>query len=158
MAQVVPQTKIYENRWFWVVAFALVILVSAVAGFMSAGGSVEGTIETVTHAAKTNRPILNAPSTREQIRRANVARSFERVLKLIQDGVIQRLHEPSRRLYINDPVWEVMSRGEKAHVAEVVAEYLDWVHDDHTGRVTVHSFRNGSRVAFTQGGIFYVNR
>lgn len=158
MAQVVPQTRIYENRWFWVVAFALVILVSAVAGFMSAGGSVEGTIETVAQAAKTNRPILNAPTTREQIRKINAARSFERVLKLIQEGVIQRLHEPTRRLYINDPVWEAMGAGEKEQVARVVAEYLDWVHDKHTGQVTVHSFRNGGRVAFTQGGTFYLNQ
>ena len=146
MAKIVPQTKIYENRWFWVAAFAMVILVSAIAGFYSAGGNVEGTIETVKYGHKAT--VSSSPEqVAKKIREINIARSFERVLKLIQEGVIQRLDEPTRRLYVNDPVWEVMGAGRREHVARVVAEYLDWVHGSHTGDVYVHSFRNGGLVA-----------
>ena len=146
MAKVIKTERIYENRWFWVVAFAAVILVSAIAGFYSAGGNVEGTIETVKYANKAT--VSSKPEqVAKRIREINIARSFERVLKLIQEGVIQRLDEPTRRLYVNDPVWEVMGQGRKEHVARVVAEYLDWVHNSHTGHVYVHSFRNGGLVA-----------
>ena len=146
MAKVVNQTRIYENRWFWVVAFSAVILISAIAGFYSAGGSVEGTVEAVKY--RHNATVSSTPeAVAKKVREMNIARSFERVLKLIQEGVIQRLDEPTRRLYINDPMWELMGIGRREQVARVVAEYLDWVHDRHTGQVYVHSFRNGALVA-----------
>lgn len=124
----------------------MVILISAVAGFYSAGGSVDGTIDAVKYRNKTtvsSDPVALA----KKVREVNIARSFQKVLKLIQEGVIQRLDEPSRRLYVNDPVWEVMDAGRKQYVAQVVAEYLDWVHDNHTGQVYVMSFRHGGLVA-----------
>ena len=146
MAEIVPQTRIYENRWFWVVAFAIVILISAISGFYSAGGSVESTIEAVKYGNKST--VSSSPDAlAKKVREFNIAQSFEKVLKLIQEGVIQRLDEPTRRLYINDPVWELMGAGRKEYIARVVAEYLDWVHDNHTGQVYVLSFRNGGMVA-----------
>ena len=155
MAKVVNQTRIYENKWFWVAAFAAVIIFSGIAGFYSAGGSVEGTVEAVKY--RHNATVSSTPeAVAKKVREMNIARSFERVLKLIQDGVIQRLDEPTRRLYINDPVWEVMSTGQKENVARVVAEYLDWVHDRHTGQVYVHSFRNGTLVAGVNKGRSFV--
>ena len=127
-------------------AFSAVIVVSAIAGFYSAGGSVAGTIETVKYGHKST--VSSSPEeVTQQIREANITRSFEKVLKLIQEGVIQRLDEARRRLYINDPVWQAMSNSRREQVARVVAEYLDWVRDHHTGRVYVLSFRNGQVIA-----------
>ena len=148
MAKVVKTERIYENKWFWVAAFTAVILISAIAGFYSAGGSVQGTIETVKHARKANN-IANVGKRNyaEQARQHAIAQTFGEVLKLIQAGVIQRLDEARRQLYVNDPVWEVMSRDRKERVVRIVAEYLDWINDDHTGMVTAHSFRDGTVVA-----------
>lgn len=146
MAEIVPQTRIYENRWFWVVAFAIVILASAISGFYSAGGSVDSTVEAVKFGNKST-VSSNPEAIAKKVREVNMARSFEKVLKLIQEGVIQRLDESTRRLYINDPVWEVTGDGRKEYIARVVAEYLDWVHDSHTGQVYVLSFRNAGLVA-----------
>ncbi len=159
MTQKIDADRFYENKWFWVAAFSAVILFSAIGGFYSAGGSVEATIETVQQARRTTTQtssIGDDPiNIAEQVRSAGVSRSLSAVQKLMQEGIIQRLNEPGRNLYVNDALWELMTPSRKERIARVVAEYLDWVNDSHTREVNIFSFRNGVRIAeIGKGGAF----
>lgn len=73
--------------------------------------------------------------------------SYQKVMKLIQEGVIKRIDEPNRLLYVNDPVWKLTTHERRDYTIRVVAEYLDWVSDDATGKLDVRSFRNGKQIA-----------
>ena len=163
MTQKIDTDRFYENKWFWVAAFGAVVLFSAIGGFYSAGGNVQATIETVQQARKTSTQsssIGDDPiNIAEQVRSAGIGRSLNAVQKLMQEGVIQRLNEPGRNLYVNDALWELMTPSRKERIARVVAEYLDWVNDSHTRQVSIFSFRNGGRIAeIGKGGAFRLLR
>lgn len=72
--------------------------------------------------------------------------SYEKVQKLIQAGIIKRINEPERKLFVNDPIWKVTTAERREYTIRVVAEYLDWVNGNATGKVDVRSFRTGGRL------------
>lgn len=65
------------------------------------------------------------------------------VSKLIAEGIIRRINEPKRQLFINDTIWNLISYERKQRTVRVVGEYLDWVNDTQSGRVNVLSFKTG---------------
>ncbi len=131
-----------------------VIIASVLVGIYSTGEGPAGTIDTIFSTPKKARSYAgggNFFAGEEEIDMVEFEykrmRALERVSKITEEGVIQRINEPKRKLYINDPVWAAMKRDRHEHVARVVADYLDVVNNDPTGMVTVHSFRNGQLVA-----------
>ena len=83
---------------------------------------------------------------------------LKRVSKFIEAGIIQRINEANRQLFINDPVWHAMSVSRQEQVARVVVGYLDVVNENDPGTVTVFSFRTGGAIADIKGGGFTVYR
>ena len=67
------------------------------------------------------------------------------IMKL-NPGLISRLYEEKRLLYVNDPVWKVTTSERRAFTVRAIAEYLDWIHGTSSGMVDVRSFRNGRRL------------
>ena len=139
-----------------------VFIASALVGIFSTGQSPEGIIDTFYDAppdpAYYARQKAYLPGEEEmdmvewEYKRM---RTLERVSKITEEGVIHRINEPRRQLFINDPVWIVMPEDRQEHVARVVADYLDVVNNEPTGMVTVHSYRDGQRLAaINRGGTF----
>ena len=131
-----------------------IVIASVLVGIYSTGQDPTGTIDTIFSLPKKARSYAgggNFSAGEEEIDMVEFEykrmRALERVSKITEEGVIQRINEPQRKLYINDPVWTVMQKDRHEHVARVVADYLAVVNNDPTGMVTVHSFRNGQRVA-----------
>ena len=131
-----------------------IIIASVLVGIYSTGQDPTGTIDTIFSVPNKARSYAgggNFFAGEEEVDMVEFEykrmRALERVSKITEEGGIQRMNEPKRELYINDPVWTAMNRDRHEHVARVVADYLDVVNNDPTGMVTVHSFRNGQRVA-----------
>ena len=131
-----------------------IVVASVLIGIFSTGQGPVGTIDTIFSSPPKLRPHKSNKDSRTGEEEIDMVeweykrmRTLERVTKITEEGVIHRINEPKRRLYINDPVWMLMQSDRHEHVARVVAEYLDVVNNDFTGMVTVHSFRNGQRIA-----------
>ena len=51
----------------------------------------------------------------------------------------RKSYEEKRLLYVNDPVWMVISSERKSFTVRAIAEYLDWVHGTSTRMVDVRN-------------------
>ena len=133
---------VHHQLWFWAVLIAFMAL-SVYSGSSSAN------VEDATQVIETPNRWSDLPQADEipvTIDRDQVARQrFAAIMKL-NPGLIMRLYEEKRLLYVNDALWEVTSSKRRAFTIRAVVEYLDWVHGTSTGTVDVRSFRNGQRL------------
>ena len=138
--------------WFWA-AMSVLVVFSVFAGF-SSGRSAEASTEAPTLSTATAPAPLSLRATEGMLAQLTPEQLVQyqecarNVSKLIQEGLVQRIDEENRRLYVNDPVWRISTTERKTHVARVVTEYLDWVTTVHPGKLDIRSFRNGKRLAF----------
>ena len=112
-------------------------------------GSSSANVEDATQVIETPNRWPDLPQADEipvTIDRDQVARQrFAAIMKL-NPGLIMRLYEEKRLLYVNDALWKVISSKRRAFTISAVVEYLDWVDGTSTGTVDVRSFRNGQRL------------
>jgi len=138
---------IHHQWWFWAVLIAFMAL-SLYGGSRSSSANVEDAT-----------PIVETPHRWSDLTQANASpieidqvheasHRFAEIRKMIP-GLISRLYEEKRLLYVNDPVWKVTSNERRAFTVRAIAEYLDWIHGTSTGMVEVRSFRSGRRLMVT---------
>ncbi len=133
---------VHRQQWFWAVLIAF-MAISVYSGSSSAN------VEDATQVIETPNRWSDLPQADEipvTIDRDQVARQrFAAIMKL-NPGLIMRLYEEKRLLYVNDALWKVISSKRRAFTIRAVVEYLDWVDGTSTGTVDVRSFRNGQRL------------
>lgn len=150
------RTRRQRKRLFWMAVLVAVVVVITFAG-LSSDDIPEGIITTNYGPARTSWTYKGEEVTKEQW---EVLRGIglKRVSKFIEAGIIQRINEAKRQLFINDPVWYAMSVDRQEHVARVVVGYLDVVNENNPGTVGVFSFRTGGSIAGINGGTYTVYR
>ena len=137
---------VYKHWGFWAVLAVCLLLLSLAGGALANSG----------HFSDDHLADPDASIHAEQGHRSAARSTWERtqhlskVRRFLKKGVIARIHEPSRSLYVNDPVWNVFSDDQKEQTVRVVAEYLDWVHEAETGMLDVRSHRTGRRLMMIQ--------
>ena len=141
--------------------FVILIVVITVGGIIVIGETPAGT--TITHFGN---PGAQTPSSSysmgtseyvEEEWQAIRSARLQRVSKFIKEGIVQRINESSRQLFVNDAIWFSMSQDRQENVARVVAEYLDVVNENNPGTVAVFSFRSGRLVSeVKEGGVYAV--
>ena len=148
-SRVVEKEKkpIHHQRWFWAVVIAFMAL-SLYGGSRSSSATVEDAT-----------PIVETPHRWSDLTQANASpiemdqaheasHRFAEIMKLTP-GLISRLYEEKRLLYVNDPVWKVTTSERRAFTIRAIAEYLDWILGTSSGMVEVRSFRNDRRLKVT---------
>ncbi len=135
------------------------ILVLAIVGILYAGLSAEDApdgIITTNYGAPKKRTswIYQGVEVTQEEWEFQRSMGLKRVSKYIEAGIIQRINEAHRQLFINDPVWFAMGIGRQEHVVRVVVGYLDVVNENNPGTVTVFSFRTGGAIADLKAGTF----
>ena len=141
------EKPIHHQWWFWAVLIAF-MAISLYGGSRSSSAGVE-------HAS----PIEETPQRSSDLTEANASpieidRVHEASTRLaaiikLNPGLISRLYEEKRLLYVNDPVWNATSRERRAFTIRAIVEYLDWIHGTSSGMVDVRSFRNGRQLMVT---------
>jgi len=149
------KTAIYEERWFWLLILGLIVI-SIYGGMRSGTVHSESIKEDEMEAILPNR--TNTESSDEALNDVHwedtggaggYSASVAQVTKLLQSGVIKRINENTRQLYVNDVVWKLYTYEQKDEVITIVLTYLDWVNPNQKGKIDVRSFRNGKRLAGT---------
>ena len=145
-SRVVEKEKktIHLPGWLWAVLIAFMAL-SLYGGILSSSASVEHAPQIEeTPQRSSDLPQENvSPIEADQVHEAS--HRLAAIMKL-NPGLISRLYEEKRLLYVNDPVWKVTSNERKAFTIRAIGEYLDWIHGTSSGMVDVRSFRNGRRL------------
>ena len=138
---------VHHQPWFWAVLIAFMAL-SVYSGSYSSSANAEDATQ-----------VVEIPHRRSDLPQANEVpveidrgqgrtQRFAAITKL-NPGLIMRLYEEKRLLYVNDALWKVISSKRRAYTIRAVVEYLDWVHGTSSGTVDVRSFRNGQRLMIT---------
>ena len=148
-SRVVEKEKkpIHHQWWFWAALVALMAL-SLYGGSRSSSANVEDATQIVETPHRWS-DLPQADASPIAIDRAHEASNrFAAIMKL-NPGLISRLYEEKRLLYVNDPVWRATSSERRAFTIRAIVEYLDWIHGTSSGMVDVRSFRNGRRLMVT---------
>ena len=138
------RTPVHHQRWFWAVLTVFVAL-SLYTGIRSSSANVGYATQIVETPHRWSDLTQANASPMETDRAHEASHRFAAIMKL-NPGLISRLYEEKRLLYVNDPIWKVTSSERRAFTVRVIAEYLDWIHGTSTGMVDVRSFRNGRRL------------
>ena len=138
---------IHHQWWFWAVLIAFMAL-SLYGGSRSSSANVEDATPIVETPHRWS-DLTQADAIPMETDRDHVASQRFAAIKKLNPGLISRLYEEKRLLYVNDPVWKVTSRERRAFTIRAIVEYLDWIHGTSTGMVDVRSFRNGRRLKVT---------
>ncbi len=141
------RTPVHHQWWFWVVLIAFMAL-SLYGGSRSSSANVGDAtpiVETPQRWSDLNQADASPIATDRDHEASN---RLAAIIKL-NPGLISRLYEEKRLLYVNDPVWKVTTGERRAFTVRAIAEYLDWIHGTSTGTVDVRSFRNGKRLMIT---------
>ena len=145
---VVEKKPVHHQRWFWAVLIALMAL-SVYSGSYSSSANVAVNVKDPTQGIETPHRRSDLPQADEppmEIDQGQGASQRFAAITKLTPGLIMRLYEKKRLLYVNDAVWEVTSSKRRAFTVRAVVEYLDWVQGTSTGTVDVLSFRNGQRL------------
>ena len=139
-----------------------VIFVGVLGGLYAAEERPRGTIVTKYGSPNkkwtSDRPPRGMPELTQEEWEVKRNLSLKRVSKFIAAGIIQRINEAKRQLFVNDPVWHSMSRDRQEHVSRTVLEYLDVVNGNNPGTMGIFSFRSGQVVAAIKGGAFIIHQ
>ncbi len=138
---------VHHQWWFWAVLVALMAL-SLYSGSRSSSTNVEYATPIVETRQRSS-DLTQADASPVEIDQVHEASHRFAAIKKLNPGLISRLYEEKRLLYVNDPVWKVTSSKRKAFTIRAIAEYLDWIHGTSSGMVDVRSFRNGQRLKVT---------
>ncbi len=135
---------VHHQWWFWAVLMALMVL-SLYFGSRSSGDHIVYASQIVEPRQRSSDlPQAEAiPIEFDQVHEAS--NRLAAIMKL-NPGLIMRIYEEKRLLYVNDAVWKVTTSERRAFTVRAIAEYLDWIHGTSTGMVDVRSFRNGRRL------------
>ncbi len=138
---------IHHQRWFWAVVIAFMAL-SLYGGSRSSSANV-GDAPPIVETPHRWSDLTQTHAIPMETDRGHVAsQRFAAIMKL-NPGLIMRLYEEKRLLYVNDAVWKVTTSERRAFTIRAVVEYLDWIQGTSTGMVDVRSFRNGRRLMVT---------
>ena len=136
------------------------IFVGVLGGLYAADDRPSGTIVTTYGSPNSKRiverPPRGLPELSEEEWEVKRSLSLKRVSKFIAGGIIQRINEAKRQLFVNDAIWHTMSRDRQEHVARTVLEYLDVVNGNSPGTMGVFSFRTGQVLGAIKGGAFVI--
>ncbi len=147
-SRVVEEEKkpVHHQLWFWAVLIAFMAL-------SVYSGSSSAYVEDATQVVEIPHRSSDLPQANEipvEIDRGQGrSQRFAAITKL-NPGLIMRLYEEKRLLYVNDAVWKVISSKRRAYTIRAVVEYLDWIQGTSSGMVDVRSFRNGQRLMITE--------
>ena len=148
-SRVVEEEKkpIHHQWWFWAMLIALMAL-SLYGGSRSSSAGVEHAppIEETRHRSS---DLTQADASPMETDRDHEASTRLAAIIKLNPGLISRLYEEKRLLYVNDPVWRATSRERRAFTIRAIVEYLDWIHGTSSGMVDVRSFRNGRQLMVT---------
>ena len=148
-SRVVEKEKkpIHHQRWFWAVLIAFVAL-SLYGGSCSSSENV-GDVTPIVETPHRWSDLTRANASPIEIDQVHEASNRLAAIMKLNPGLIVRLNEEKRLLYVNEPVWKVTTSERRAFTIRAIAEYLDWIQGTSTGRVDVRSFRNGRRLMVT---------
>ncbi len=148
-SRVVEEEKkpIHYQWWFWAALVALMAL-SLYIGSRSGGDHIVYASQIVEPRQRSS-DLLQDDAIPIEIDHVHEASNRFAAIKKLNPGLISRLYEEKRLLYVNDPVWKVTSSERRAFTVRAIAEYLDWIHGTSTGMVEVRSFRNDRRLKVT---------
>ena len=145
------RTPVHHQWWFWAVVIAFMAL-SLYSGSCSSTVNVQVTVEDAAQAIETPQrwsDLTQADASPMENNRGHEASiRFAAILKL-NPGLIVRLNQEKRLLYVDDAIWKVTSSGRRAFTIRAIVDYLDWIHGTSTGMVDVRSFRNRQRLMIT---------
>ena len=138
---------VHYQWWFWAALVALMAL-SLYIGSRSSGDHIVYASQIIEPRQRSSDlPQADAiPIEFDQVHEAS--QRLAAIMKL-NPGLISRLYEEKRLLYVNDPVWKVTTSKNKTFTIRAIGEYLDWIHGTSSGMVDVRSFRNGRRLKVT---------
>ncbi len=138
---------IHYQWWFWAALVALMAL-SLYSGSRSSSDHIVYASQIVEPQQRwSDLPQADAsPIAIDQVHEAS--QRLAAIMKL-NPGLISRLYEKKRLLYVNDPVWKVTTSKNKVFTIRAIGEYFDWIHGTSSGMVDVRSFRNGRRLKVT---------
>lgn len=152
------KTAIYQERWFWLLIVGLIVI--SIYGGMRSGTAESDSLNQDDVGTIQPSRVNTGSSSGEGLNDlywednsggdGGYSASVARITKLLQSGVIKRINENTRRLYVNDVVWRLYNQDQKSEVITIVVEYLDWVNPNQKGKIDVRSFRNGRRLAGTK--------
>ncbi len=138
---------IHLPGWLWAVLIAFMAL-SLYSGIRSSRANVGHATQIVETPQRWSDLTQANASPMEADRVHEASQRFAAIMKL-NPGLISRLYEEKRLLYVNDPVWKVTTSKNKTFTIRAIGEYLDWIHGTSSGMVDVRSFRNGRRLKMT---------
>ncbi len=140
-------TPVHHKRWFWAVLIAFMAL-SVYSGSRSSSANVGDAPQIVEtpHRWSDLTQANASPMKADQVHEAS--NRLAAIMKLTP-GLISRLYEEKRLLYVNDAVWKVTTSERRAFTVRAIAAYLDWIQGTSSGMVDVRSFRNGRRLMAT---------
>ncbi len=141
------RTPVHHQRWFWAVVVAFMAL-SLYSGSRSSSAGVEYATP-IEETPQRSSNLTEANASPIEIDRDHEASNRLAAIMKLNPGLISRLYEEKRLLYVNDPVWKVTTSKRRAFTIRAIAEYLDWIHGTSSGMVDVRSFRNGRRLKMT---------
>ena len=148
-SRVVEEEKkpIHHQWWFWAALVALMAL-SLYGGSRSSSANVEDATQIVETPHRWS-DLPQADASPIAIDRVHEASNRLAAIMKLNPGLISRLYEEKRQLYVNDPVWAVTSNKNRTFTIRAIGEYLDWIHGTSSRMVDVRSFRNGRRLKMT---------
>ncbi len=148
-SRVVEEEKkpVHQQWWFWAALVALMAL-SLYSGSRSSSDPVVYAPQIVETRQRSS-DLTQADAIPIEIDQVHEASNRFAAIKKLSPGLISRLYEEKRLLYVNDVVWQVTSSKRKSFTIRAIGEYLDWIHGTSSGMVDVRSFRNGRRLKMT---------
>ncbi len=148
-SRVVEKEKkpVHQQWWFWAALVALMAL-SLYIGSRSSSANVGHATQIVETPHRWSDLTQANASPMKADRAHEASHRFDAIMKL-NPGLICRLNEEKRLLYVNDPVWKVTTSKNRAFTIRAIGEYLDWIQGTSSRMVDVRSFRNGRRLKVT---------
>ncbi len=148
-SRVVEKEKkpIHHQWWFWAALVALMAL-SLYGGSRSSSANV-GDATPIVETPQRWSDLTQADASPIEIDRDHEASNRLAAIMKLNPGLIMRIYEKKRLLYVNEPVWKVTTSERRAFTIRAIGEYLDWIHGTSSGMVDVRSFRNGRRLKVT---------
>ena len=139
---------VHHQSWFWAALVALMAL-SLYTGSLTGSDHIVYTTQIIEPRQRSS-DLTQADASPIEFDQAHEASNrFAAIMKL-NPGLISRLYEDKRLLYVNDPVWKVTTSKRRAFTIRAIGEYLDWIHGTSSRMVDVRSFRNGRRLMVTR--------
>ncbi len=145
-SRVVEEEKkpVHYQWWFWA-ALVVLMALSLYIGSRSGGDHIVYASQIVEPQQRWS-DLTQADASPIEFDQVHEASNRLAAIMKLNPGLISRLYEKKRLLYVNDPVWKVTSSKNKTFTIRAIGEYLDWIHGTSSRMVDVRSFRNGRRL------------